>query len=57
MELDTLTFNMLFRDALCLKLQETEGGQNYLRDCWRFQQTEPDMEAIRKFNNPSLEVK
>ena len=49
MELDTLTFNRLLRDALVLRLRETEEGQNYLHDCWRFEQTEPDLTALRDF--------
>jgi len=51
MELDVLTFNTLLRDAICLKLKETEEGREYLADCWRLQQTEPDYNAIKKFNN------
>lgn len=51
MELDCLTHSKLLRDAICLRLQETEEGRDYLRDCWRLQQTEPDFGAIRKFNN------
>ena len=50
MEMDTLTFNKLLRDAICLRYMETEQGRNYLKDCWRLQQTEPDMKAIKKFN-------
>lgn len=50
MELDILTFNRLLRDALCIKLQETESGRDYLKDCWRLKQTEPDMEAVSRFN-------
>lgn len=57
MELDTLTFNKLLRDAICLKLKETEEGRDYLADCWRFQQTEPDFKAIEKFNKINRRLK
>ncbi len=56
-ELDILTFNMILRDALIMKYKETEEGRKYLKDCWRYEQTEPDMEAIKKINISSLEVK
>ena len=42
---------MLLRDAICLSLKETEEGREYLDDCWRLQQTEPDYKAIEKFKN------
>ena len=48
MELDTLTYNLLLRDALCLKFMETEEGQQHLDDCWRLQQTKPDREKLRE---------
>lgn len=48
LELDTLTYNRILRDSLVLKLKETEGGQEYLKDCWRFRQTEPDFSALKK---------
>jgi len=51
MVLDTLTYNKLLRDALVIKLRETEEGKDYLKDCWRFTQEEPDYSAIRRFNN------
>lgn len=50
MDLDTLTFNLLLRDAFCLRMMETEEGKQYLKDCWRLNQTEPDLVAIQKFN-------
>lgn len=39
---------MVLRDALCLKLMETEDGQKYLDDCYRFTQTEPDRKTLRE---------
>ena len=50
MEMDTLTYNRLLRDALILRLKETDKGQEYLKDCWRYQQTEPDIAALRKLD-------
>ncbi len=47
LELDTLTYNRILRDSLVLKLKETEGGQEYLKKCWRFRQTEPDFSALK----------
>ena len=47
MEMDTLTFNILLRDALVLRLKETEEGRGYLEKCWRYSQTEPDRAALR----------
>lgn len=49
MEMDTLTFNRLLRDALVLRLRETEEGRDYLKDCWRYKQTEPDWDSIKKY--------
>ena len=48
MEMDTLTFNVLLRDALVLRLKETEEGRDYLEKCWRYKQVEPDRDALRK---------
>lgn len=49
MELDTLTFNRLLADAISIRFKSTESGQEYLKDCWRFRQTEPDFSAIRQY--------
>lgn len=52
MEMDTLTFAELSRDASVLRLKETEEGRDYLEKCWRYSQQEPDRAALRKqFNN------
>ena len=48
MEMDTLTFNLLLRDATVMKLKETEDGQDYLEKCWTYQQQNPDRAALRK---------
>lgn len=49
--MDTLTYNLLLRDALIIKLKETKEGQDYLEDCWRLSQEEPDIDAIARFNS------
>jgi hypothetical protein len=36
------------RDAFITMLNKTEAGQEYLRNCWRMEQTEPDREALRR---------
>lgn len=46
--MDTLTYNILLRDAFVLRLKETDEGREYLENCWRYQQSEPDRAALRK---------
>ena len=48
MELDTLTYNILLRDAFLIKLKETEEGREYLEKSWLYSQQEPDRAALRK---------
>jgi hypothetical protein len=48
LELDVLTFNMLLRDSLCMRLAETEEGNNYLEDCFILQQTNPDRKQLKE---------
>ena len=48
MELDTLTYNHLLRDAFVMRLKETEDGRDYLERCWRYEQTEPDRKSLRE---------
>ncbi len=45
--MDTLTFNELLRDSYVLRLKETDEGREYLENCWRFAQQEPDRAALR----------
>lgn len=47
-DLDYLTFLTYRRDAYIHKLEQTEAGQEYLDNCWRMEQTEPDRSALRK---------
>ena len=48
MNLDSLTFFRLYRDAFCFKLAQTKEGTEYLEKCWRMRQTKPDIEALRR---------
>ena len=36
------------RDAFITRLNKTEAGQEYLRNAWRMEQTEPDRAALRR---------
>jgi hypothetical protein len=36
------------RDAFITMLNQTEHGQEYLRNAWRMEQTEPDRKALRR---------
>lgn len=36
------------RDAYIYMLTRTEAGQEYLDNCWRMEQTEPDRKALRE---------
>lgn len=36
------------RDAFITMLNKTEAGQEYLRNAWRMEQTEPDRAALRR---------
>lgn len=52
MQVDCLTFKMLFRDAFIDKMRQTEEGREYLENCWLVKQTEPDRKRLRReFNN------
>jgi hypothetical protein len=48
LELDTLTFAQLSRDAFCLTLQETPDGKEYLDKAYRYTLTEPDIKSLRE---------
>lgn len=36
------------RDAFINRLNQSESGQEYLRNAWRMEQTEPDRAALRR---------
>lgn len=46
-ELDVFTFWILRRDAVIYNCMKTDEGRDYLDNCWRLEQTEPDREKIR----------
>lgn len=46
--LDWVTYLTYRRDAFIYELEQTEAGQEYLRNAWRMEQTKPDRAALRK---------
>lgn len=46
LEIDLYLFFM--REAYIHELNQTKEGREYLEDCWRICQTEPDRKAIRE---------
>jgi len=48
MELEIYEFYFLLRDALIYSYSQTDEGQKYLDKCWRIEQTDADVEALRK---------
>ncbi len=44
-------FLLIRRDSWIGLMKETENGRELLATIWRLSQTEPDLEAIRKFKN------
>lgn len=52
MEMDTLSFAQVLRDATCYELRQTDDGKEFLDKCWIYQQTKPDRAALRnKYSN------
>jgi hypothetical protein len=47
-ELNYLEFLTYRRDAFIAYLNKSEAGQEYLRNAWRMEQTEPDRAALRR---------
>ena len=45
-QLDYLQYLIWRRDAYIHMLSRTEAGQEYLDNCWRMEQTEPDRAAL-----------
>nr|DAL49724.1 MAG TPA_asm: hypothetical protein [Caudoviricetes sp.] len=39
---------LLMRDAFIFKQSQTPAGREYLENCWRIEQTEPDRKALRR---------
>jgi hypothetical protein len=46
LEIDVYLFYM--REAFIHTMNETKEGREYLANCWRLSQTEPDRKAIRE---------
>ena len=47
-ELNYVTFLQYRRDAFIQHYRETPGGQEYLDNAWRMEQTQPDRRRLRK---------
>lgn len=47
-ELNYITFLEWRRDAYIHRLEQTEEGQEYLRNAWRMTQTKPNRGALRR---------
>lgn len=45
LQIDTYLFFM--REAMVYENSKTEEGREYLKNCWRIEQTKPDRKAIR----------
>lgn len=48
MDLDMLTYNRLLKDSFCLDMASTQEGRDYLEDCYRLEQTKPDLDSLRE---------
>lgn len=46
--LDYLQYLIWRRDAFIHKLEQTEAGQEYLKNAWRMEQVKPDRSALRE---------
>ena len=46
--LDVFEYWILLRDAVIYNCMQSESGQEYLENCWRMEQTEPDRESLRE---------
>ena len=46
MEIDIYLF--FLREAMIYENLKSEEGREYLKNCWRIEQTEPDKEGLRK---------
>ena len=50
-DLDYVDYLTLRREAYIWALSKSEQGQKYLRDCWAYEQTEPDRSGLRNLMN------
>lgn len=46
--LDFVQYLIWRRDAFIYSLEQTEAGQEYLRNAWRVTQTKPDRASLRR---------
>lgn len=47
MDLDSITYRILVRDAFIYNMKQTEEGKEYLEQCWIITQTKPDRKSLR----------
>jgi len=47
-KLDVFQFWLYLRDAVIYNYMQTKEGIDYLDNCWRINQTEPDREGLRR---------
>lgn len=47
LDLDCITYKILFRDAYIFKLKQTKEGRDFLEECYILTLTEPDKQALR----------
>lgn len=47
-ELEVFEYWLLLRDAIIHKYMQSKEGIEYLENCWRMEQTEPDRQSLRK---------
>lgn len=45
------TFMLMRKNKFISDCMQTQEGQQYLKDCQRLNQTEPDYDALKKFKN------
>jgi len=46
-DMEVFEYWLLLRDAVIYNYMQTEDGREYLENCWRMEQTEPDRGALR----------
>lgn len=47
-DLDIFLYWLYLRDAVIYNCNKTEKGREYLENCWRIEQTEPDRQRLRE---------
>lgn len=41
-------YMLLLRDAFIYRMEQTDEGKKYLKNCWRLEQTQPERGKLRK---------